>query len=134
MVGLITFSIHGRSNYPARKIPGDIDIALDDGCEDQDYLEALADGLSRAFRRCRPDLVIYLAGADPYAGDRLGRLSVSQEGLARRDLEVVSAVGNAGAALATVMGGGYARDIDEGVSVHMASIAATRTAWRGPRG
>lgn len=118
-----TFSIHGARNFPVRKEPGDLDVALADGCGDDAYLEALAHGLDTAFAAIAPDLVLYIAGADAYAGDRLGRLSLTKAGLAARDREVVERCRTAGAPVTVVMGGGYARDIDDIVDIHFTSIA-----------
>jgi acetoin utilization deacetylase AcuC-like enzyme len=121
---VFTFSVHGARNFPFRKEAGDLDIALEDGTGDDAYLDAVGDGLARAVTAVRPQLVLYLAGADPYEGDRLGRLAVSVEGLARRDRAVLEAAERAGAGIAVVMGGGYAADIDRTVEIHFASVMA----------
>jgi acetoin utilization deacetylase AcuC-like enzyme len=119
---VFTFSVHGAHNYPFNKERGDLDVALPDGTRDDDYLAAVDDGLNRAVGGARPDLVLYLAGADPWEGDKLGRLAVSAEGLARRDALVFDAAERAGAGVAVVMGGGYAGDIDRTVDIHFRSV------------
>ncbi|HEY4000723.1 MAG TPA: histone deacetylase [Candidatus Xenobia bacterium] len=116
-----TFSMHGERNYPARKPPSDIDIPLPDGTTDIDYLVALQDGLSAAFERFSPDLVIYLAGADPYEGDRLGRLKLSKSGLLQRDQMVLYYAGRT--PVAVCMAGGYADDVDDTVAIHHQTVA-----------
>jgi acetoin utilization deacetylase AcuC-like enzyme len=124
---VFTFSIHGAKNFPFRKVPGDLDIGLPDGVSDDAYLQALEEGLDEVFSSGSADLVIYLAGADPYAGDRLGRLALSKAGLLERDRMVYTACQKRGVPVATVMGGGYAQPIDHTVDIHFATI---RTAAR----
>ena len=128
-----TFSLHGARNFPTHKEPGDLDIGLDDGAGDDAFLGALERGLETAFAAIAPDLVFYLAGADAYAGDRLGRLAVSRAGLAERDRRVVERCAAAGLPVVVVMGGGYARDIDEIVAIHFESIRRV-SALATPRG
>lgn len=117
-----TFSMHGARNFPFDKEASDLDIELADGTGDADYLAALDRGLAETFARCRPQLVIYLAGADPYAGDRLGRLSLSFAGLAERDERVLAACRERGIAVALAMAGGYAEPIADTVSIHATTI------------
>jgi acetoin utilization deacetylase AcuC-like enzyme len=117
-----TFSIHGARNFATHKVDGDLDIGLDDGADDEAFLRALKRGLDIAFASVRPDLVFYLAGADAYAGDRLGRLAVTPEGLRQRDALVTERCRLAGLPIVVVMAGGYARDIDTIVDIHFASI------------
>jgi acetoin utilization deacetylase AcuC-like enzyme len=119
---VFTFSIHGRNNYPFVKQASDLDIELDDGTGDDEYLERLDRGLDHALAAARADLVIYLAGADPYAGDRLGRLSLSRRGLAQRDRLVFGRCAAVGLPVAACMAGGYARDIDETVDIHLQTV------------
>jgi acetoin utilization deacetylase AcuC-like enzyme len=119
---VFTFSIHGRNNFPARKVPGDLDIALDDGTADEAYLEALSDGLTRALAAGPFDLAVYLAGADPFHGDRFGRLAMTRAGLARRDRHVLEACRKAGLPVAITMSGGYARDIGSTVAIHFRTV------------
>jgi acetoin utilization deacetylase AcuC-like enzyme len=119
---VFTFSIHGAKNYPFRKPPSDLDIELPDGCEDQVFMEALERGARLALGRARADLAIYIAGADPYAGDRLGRLALSKAGLAQRDRLVLGLCRAARLPVAIVMGGGYARDVQDTVEIHLETI------------
>ncbi|MFN8582216.1 MAG: histone deacetylase [Gemmatimonadaceae bacterium] len=126
---VVTFSMHGRRNYPFHKVPGTLDIELDDGTGDDEYLACLADALPTVLARSRPDLVLYLAGADPHEGDRLGRLRLTFDGLARRDAMVLDACRDVGIPVAIVIAGGYGRDIQTTVEVHRrtAAIAAEYT-------
>jgi len=117
-----TFSIHGERNFPFRKTESDLDIALPDLTGDDVYLTSLHDGLGRALSASQPGLVIYLAGADPYEDDRLGRLSMSKDGLARRDRLLFSTCADLGVPVATVMAGGYARVIDDTVDIHFNTV------------
>ncbi|MBI2305794.1 MAG: histone deacetylase [Rhodocyclales bacterium] len=124
---VFTFSIHGARNFPFEKAQSDLDIELADDTGDADYLAALDAGLAETFARCRPELVIYLAGADPYAGDRLGRLSLSFAGLAERDARVLGSCRERGIPAALAMAGGYAEPIADTVTIHATTI---RTAKR----
>lgn len=126
---VFTLSIHGRRNYPLRKEASDLDIGLDDGARDDAYLEALERGLGCLNRVESLDLVIYLAGADPYENDRLGRLAVSAEGLAERDRLVLGECRGRGLPTAVVMGGGYAPEIGEIVALHLATVIAAHGEW-----
>lgn len=119
---IFTFSIHGEKNYPFHKEQSDLDIALPDGSGDDVYLAALEDGLAEAIERSRPELAIYLAGADPFEGDRLGRLKLTKAGLAMRDRLVFEACRSAGLPLAVTMAGGYGRDISDTVDVHLQTV------------
>lgn len=123
---VFTFSIHGARNYPFAKARSDLDIELPDGCDDAAYLAALEQGLADLFSRCRPQLAIYLAGADPYAGDRLGRLSLTMAGLEARDERVLAACRERGIPVAIAMAGGYARDIGDTVAIHANTIRCAR--------
>jgi acetoin utilization deacetylase AcuC-like enzyme len=109
---LFTFSVHAEKNYPARRIPGDIDIGLPDGVDDDGYLPVLRAHLPRLLDALRPDLLFYNAGVDPHRDDKLGRLKLSDEGLSRRDRFVVGEARGRGVPLVTVVGGGYAADIE----------------------
>lgn len=119
---IFTFSMHGARNYPFTKEASDLDIELPDGCSDAAYLQQLDHGLSTAFDLARPDLVIYLAGADPYQDDRLGRLGLSFAGLLERDRRVLSTCLAHGVPVAIAMAGGYARVIDDTVAIHAATL------------
>lgn len=119
---VFTFSIHAAKNFPFRKAHSDLDVELADGTRDDAYLDALKPALDVVFDRGRPDLAIYLAGADPYADDRLGRLALSIEGLAARDELVLRRCSTVGVPVAVAMAGGYAREIDDTVTVHFNSV------------
>jgi acetoin utilization deacetylase AcuC-like enzyme len=119
-----TFSMHGAKNFPLRKSPSDLDIELPDGTHDDEYLAALQNGLTQVFDHGPFDLAIYLAGADPYEGDRLGRLSLTMAGLLARDEMVLDACGQHSIPVAIAMAGGYAPDIDAIVAIHAATIGA----------
>ncbi len=125
-----TFSIHGARNYPFTKESSDLDIELPDRCGDDAYLLHLDHGLDTAFDLSRPELVIYLAGADPYADDRLGRLALSMAGLNERDRRVFARCRDANVPVAVTMAGGYARRIDDTVAIHAATIRLARRMWR----
>jgi acetoin utilization deacetylase AcuC-like enzyme len=119
---VFTFSIHGAKNFPFRKATSDLDIELPDATADGPYLDALQQGLDTVFARIEPQLVIYLAGADPYRDDRLGRLALSIEGLAARDELVLGTCAARGLPVAIAMAGGYAREIDDTVTVHFNTV------------
>lgn len=121
---VFTFSIHGAHNFPFRKQQSDLDIALPDATGDAAYLDALEWGLRQTFATAKPDLVIYLAGADPYYDDRLGRLSLTKAGLAERDRLVFGYCRSAGVPVAVTMAGGYARQINDTVDIHAHTVAA----------
>lgn len=107
-----TFSIHAEKNYPVRKVASDLDIGLADGTGDADYLQVLAETLPGLLEAHRPDLVFFNAGVDPHHDDRLGRLALTDEGLAARDRLVIETVREHGLPLACVIGGGYCSDVD----------------------
>jgi acetoin utilization deacetylase AcuC-like enzyme len=119
---VFTMSIHGERNFPLRKFPGSLDVGLGDGTSDDDYLTKLAAAVDESFARSRADLVLYIAGADPYAGDRLGRLAVTKAGLAARDRMVFASARAAGVPVAIVCGGGYCTDLDAIVDIHAATM------------
>ncbi len=128
-----TFSMHAGSNYPFRKHAADLDLALPDGATDQEYLGQLDPALNRVLKQAQADLVFYIAGADPYAGDRLGRLQLTKPGLMARDRMVMSRCRDWGVPLAVAMGGGYAREISDIVEVH-ANTVAVALQWFQSRG
>lgn len=119
---IFTVSIHGAGNYPFTKEQSDIDIELADGCSDAIYLEALDQALMSLCKSFTPDLVIYLAGADPFEGDRLGRLSLSKNGLALRDERLFSFCREQGVPVAVAMAGGYAQPISHTVDIHFQTV------------
>jgi acetoin utilization deacetylase AcuC-like enzyme len=119
---IFTFSIHGEKNFPFRKVAGDLDIGLPDGTTDDTYLELVHEGTQRALMMSGADLAIYIAGADPYEGDRLGKLKISKAGLLARDKIVFELCERAGLPVAIAMGGGYARDIEDIVDIHVQTI------------
>lgn len=116
-----TASVHGENNFPFKKTKSDLDVALPDGTGDADFLAATERAVEAAVAH-RPDLIYFIAGADPYARDRLGRLDVTKEGLAARDQMVVGACQDHGIPLVTVMAGGYAMEVSETVDIHFQSI------------
>jgi acetoin utilization deacetylase AcuC-like enzyme len=127
---VFTLSLHGEHNFPFKKETSDLDMALPDGTDDSSYLRALRDALAELFRRFSPQLIIYLAGADPHEGDRLGRLSLTMDGLAERDAFVLGEAHQRGIPVAVTMAGGYGKNIQDTVAVHVQTIAiATRHAW-----
>jgi acetoin utilization deacetylase AcuC-like enzyme len=107
---ITTFSMHGEKNFPARKAVSDFDVALPDGTGDDAYLAALHAHLPTLIESVRPDLIFYQAGVDPHEADRLGRLALSDAGLAARDRFVMRAAMDASVPLASVLGGGYGND------------------------
>lgn len=119
-----TFSIHGAKNFPFHKENGDLDIELPDGTCDDAYLAALDDGMKQVFERFDAQLAIYLAGADPFEDDRLGRLKLTKRGLAERDIRVLTSCKARGIPVAIAMAGGYARNIDDTVDIHASTILA----------
>jgi acetoin utilization deacetylase AcuC-like enzyme len=132
----VTISIHGVKNFPLRKMPSDLDISLADGTGDQAYLMAVRQALEfieqRERRNGRFDLAILLAGADPYADDRLGRLSLSKQGLLQRDQLVMNWCRHRELPLAVSMAGGYAPNIDDIVDIHAATLRSASQLYRSP--
>ena len=132
---VFTFSMHGRRNFPFRKERSDLDLELEDATGDEPYLALLDEALERILAQFSPDLVLYLAGADPYLGDRLGRLALTVGGLAARDARVIDGARDLGLPVAVVMGGGYAPAVDEIVAIHLETVRrAARSADRSPTG
>ena len=130
--GVYTFSMHGGKNYPFHKVPGTLDVALADGTGDDVYLDALTPTLPRVLADSSPDIVFYIAGADPHEGDALGRLSLTFDGLIARDRYVLSQCREVGIPVAIVIGGGYGRRIEDTVQVHVNTVrVATSFAMGG---
>lgn len=117
-----TFSVHGAKNYPFRKIDGDCDIALPDHTGDDVYLETLHTALDLIMHVARPDLMIYVSGADAFAGDSLGRLALSKAGLAERDVMVRNTARHHGVPIMVTMAGGYGYNIEDTVDIHYQTV------------
>ncbi len=126
---VFTFSMHGERNYPEAKIPGDWDIGLPDGTSDTAYLEALEDALPQVLDRARPDLIFYIAGVDPYVGDRMGRLALSLQGLRDRDHLVLSSARARAIPTVITFAGGYAQDLRDTVEAHCNTIRTATHAF-----
>jgi acetoin utilization deacetylase AcuC-like enzyme len=118
-----TFSIHGVRNFPYHKEQSNLDIALADGTGDQEYHAALSSGIDRALSEFKAEMVFYLAGADPYRDDRLGRLSLTKEGLATRDRIVMNKIRKLRVPTTIVMSGGYSREVQDTVDIHFQTIS-----------
>lgn len=119
---IFTFSIHSENNFPLHKEPSDLDIGLEDGTADEAYMAALEAGVRRALDLADADLAIYLAGADPYEDDLLGRLALSKAGLAERDRMVFKLCRQAGIPVATAIAGGYGRRMLDTVDIHLRTV------------
>ena len=127
---VFTLSLHGARNFPFRKEPSDLDVDLPDGTGDDAYLHALTQALDELGRRFDPHLVIYLAGADPHEGDRLGRLKLTWDGLEARDRQVFDWAWQRGLPLAFAMAGGYGRRIEDTVQAQVNTFRAATEYWR----
>ena len=127
---IFTFSIHGEKNFPYRKIPGDLDIGLPDKTGDDAYLTALRTGLNSALALSRPDMVVYLAGADVYERDRLGRLALTKAGIAARDQLVLTRCRQDQLPVAVTMAGGYGLVIHETVEIQFQTVQLALAAHR----
>lgn len=119
---VFTMSLHGANNFPFRKETSDLDVVFDDGTTDEAYLAELERHLPSVLDGERPDIVFYLAGADPYEGDRLGRLKLTVDGLRRRDRFVFAACAVRGIPVVITMSGGYAEDVDAIATIHVNTI------------
>ncbi len=131
---VFTFSMHGGRNYPFHKVPGSLDIELADRTGDDEYLERLAEVLPRVLERAAPDVVFYLAGADPHERDRLGRLALTFDGLARRDRLVLETCREIGLPVVVTIAGGYGTDIADTVRVHVGTTRIAAELARRPAG
>ena len=127
-----TVSLHQENNYPAVKPPSSVDVGLPDGAGDEEYLAALEAPLARALG-FRPDLLWYLAGADPYEHDLLGGLALTREGLRDRDRRVFAAARSAGVPVAVTLAGGYASSPADTVSIHVGTVLAGIDVFAGAR-
>lgn len=121
---IFTLSLHGEKNFPFRKEAGDLDVPLPDGCNDDDYLDALDQALVTVHKQFAPAFLIFLAGADPHQDDRLGRLGLTFEGLKQRDQRVFDFAHQLGIPVAVTMAGGYGNEINNTVSVHAQTVAS----------
>jgi acetoin utilization deacetylase AcuC-like enzyme len=130
---VFTLSLHGERNFPFRKQTSDLDVALPDGTTDDTYLAALDAALEELRQRFRPQFVIYLAGADAHGDDRLGKLALSFEGMARRDQRVLEFAEELNVPVALAMAGGYGRELETTVALHLQTVCAARDAWQRRR-
>ena len=119
---VLTFSMHQQNNYPSLKPPSDLDVGLPDGTEDADYLDLLDRALGDVLGEPAPELIVYLAGADPYEHDQLGGLTLTLGGLRRRDRMVLERAGERRIPIAVLMAGGYAYELNDPVSIHGATV------------
>ena len=127
---VFTLSLHGARNFPFRKEASSLDVELPDGCRDDEYLQALEGALAEVERRFEPRLVIYLAGADPHEGDRLGRLKLTFDGLEARDRRVFDWAWQRGLPLAFAMAGGYGERLEDTVHVQANTFRVAASYWR----
>ena len=118
---IFTVSLHGDRNYPRVKPPSDLDVPLPDACDDNHYLHALDDALDQAWSSLG-DCVFYIAGADPFVGDKYGRLALTKEGLAERDRRVLARCRDSKVPVVVTLGGGYARDMADTVDIHRRTV------------
>ncbi len=130
---IFTLSIHCEKNYPFKKTDGDMDIALPEGTSDAAYLRELETHLPELLDQWNPDIVFYLAGADPFAGDRLGLLNLSKSGLRQRDTCVISKCQERGIPITICMAGGYADDVEEIADIHFATVEVAYQQWQSSR-
>lgn len=122
---VFTLSLHQERNYPHPKRPGDLDVGLPDGVRDAEYLDRLDDALETLWAEHDPELVYYLAGADPFGQDQLGGLGLSRMGLEERDRRVLRRCREEGAAVAILLAGGYARRLEDTVAIHARTVEVT---------
>lgn len=132
---VFTLDLFAEKNYPFRKEAPDLAVPLPDGSGDALYLDRLGEALPRAIATARPDLAIYVSGADPHAGDRLGRLGLTKDGLEERDRTVLGTLRRQGVPVAVTMAGGYGRNLQDTVDIHFATVlqAAHFSAGAGVR-
>jgi len=131
---VFTFSIHGAKNYPFHKEESDLDAPLPDGTGDNAFLLALGERLERVLDLEDWNLAIFLAGADPFEGDKLGRLRVTKSGLAQRDRMVLEGCQERGIPVAVTMAGGYAREVEDTVDIHFQTVKRASDVLRAERG
>ena len=121
---VFTLSIHQFNNYPAHKPASNLDLHMDDGVEDEEYLGALIPAVEEALDKFQPEILFYLGGADPYRGDQLGGLALTKDGLKRRDRSVFEEARQRGIPVAMTLAGGYARCVEDTVRIHVNTILA----------
>lgn len=126
---VFTLSLHGEKNFPFRKVASDLDVDLPDGTGDEAYMQALHTALEALGDRFEPELIIYLAGADPHKGDRLGRLQLSDDGMMARDRAVLDWAYQRRIPLVMCMAGGYGRDIETTVQVQVNTWSVAVSYW-----
>ncbi|HUU12943.1 MAG TPA: histone deacetylase, partial [Terriglobia bacterium] len=119
---VFTLSIHQENNYPYPKPPSDLDINLEDGVGDDEYLARLEEGLDKSLTDFQPDLMVYVAGADPYREDQLGGLRLTKEGLEKRDRLVYEKARAKKIPVAVTLAGGYARKVEDTVLIHSNTV------------
>src|SRR3954453_17380221 len=129
-----TLSLHGGANYPFHRATSDLDVDLRTGTGDDEYLQALADALDRAVPVAHADIVFFLAGADPWEGDRLGPLPLTKAGLRARDALVLDTAGRIGAPVCVVLAGGYAPHVADTVEINLATACAVAARRSGRTG
>jgi acetoin utilization deacetylase AcuC-like enzyme len=123
---VFTISIHQENNYPAHKPPSSMDLNMDDRADDSEYLGALIPAVQQALDTFQPEILFYVGGADPYCEDQLGGLSLTKEGLKRRDRQVFEEARRRRIPVATTLAGGYARRVEDTVRIHVNTILAAR--------
>ena len=128
---VFTLSIHQFNNYPSEKPPSSLDIHLADGTGDQEYLERLRNGLAAALSMFRPELMLYVAGADPYCEDQLGGLALTFQGLMDRDRLVIETAVREKIPIAAVLAGGYAQSVEDTITIHANTAAVARKILAG---
>jgi acetoin utilization deacetylase AcuC-like enzyme len=121
---VFTFSIHQLNNYPAYKPPSNVDLNMDDGVADAEYLDALLPAIQAALNQFEPDMIFYVGGADPYREDQLGGLALTMKGLKDRDLGVFQEARRRAIPVVTTLAGGYARRVEDTVQIHLNTILA----------
>jgi acetoin utilization deacetylase AcuC-like enzyme len=128
---VFTLSIHQQNNYPAHKPPSTLDLPLDDGVEDGEYLSILLPAVEKAFDEFRPDILFYVGGADPFCEDQLGGLQLTKSGLKARDKGVFQAARSRNIPVVTTLAGGYARRVEDTIRIHANTIVALREVAAG---
>jgi len=131
---VFTISIHQLNNYPGHKPPSNVDLNLADRAEDDEYLETLLPAVTESLEKFRPDIVFYVGGADPFCEDQLGGLMLSKRGLKERDKRVFEEARKRGVSVATTLAGGYARQVEDTVRIHVSTILAAKEVADSRRG